>query len=117
MARFSRALVLQFDLEHSAEVLSEIAAEQLRQCPRHLQERFPDFEPLAPKKTNRFQKGQFLLYLRILDAELAGPALCGLQLHLNALFYPDDPGNEGGIARAPWSLADLLMAATSPSAV
>jgi len=69
---YPATVVLRFDLNYSVDVLSEIAAEQLRQCAKHLHERFPDFEPLAPRRSVRPQRGQFLLYVRILDAELAG---------------------------------------------
>ena len=69
---YPATLVLQFDLHYSPDVLAAIAAEQLTQCAHRLQQEFAAFEPLAPRKTRRFQAGNFVRYLRILDAEQSG---------------------------------------------
>jgi transcriptional regulator/type VI secretion system activator RovC-like protein len=64
-------VALKFDLNYEVEISLEIAAEHLRRFSRHLHENFR-YRPRAPKKTRRLHRSNFLLYVRILDAELAG---------------------------------------------
>lgn len=70
---YPHTVVLQFDLHYSVEIQIQIAAERLRRFGRHIAEAF-NYQPIAPK-TKQYRKGQFPLYVRILDAELAGATI------------------------------------------
>lgn len=66
--------VLVFDFRYSIEPQIQDAAEILRGYVRHLGEEYGAYHPIAAARPS-FRKGQFSLYSRLLDAELAGATI------------------------------------------
>jgi transcriptional regulator/type VI secretion system activator RovC-like protein len=69
-----RYVALKFDFLYDVETQIEIAGDILRGFARMLGNEFEFYEPLAAK-TRRFRVRQFPLYVRILDADLAGATI------------------------------------------